>query len=821
MRSPSPRARDQKTGMNRYICIHGHFYQPPRENPWLEEVEVQDSASPYHDWNERIAAECYAPNTASRILDAEHRIIDIVNNYSKISFNFGPTILAWMERHTPKVYQAIVEADRISQDHFHGHGSAIAQPYNHMIMPLANARDKRTQIIWGITDFEYRFRRMPKGMWLPETAVDLETLEILAEQGIEFTILDPHQAKQIRKIGDDEWTGVSGGKIDPKKPYLCRLASGKSIHLFFYDGAISRDIAFGRLLESGEHLALRLMNVFADSKEPQLVHIATDGESYGHHHRFGDMALSYALHHIESNKLAQLTHYAEFLHRFPPAYEVEIFKRSSWSCIHGVERWRSDCGCNSGMHHGWIQEWRSPLRRAMDWLRDQIAPHYEQLISSYGIDPWKARDDYIDVILDRTAHNVEGFFLRYGVQHLPRHEKSRILKLLEMQRFAMLMYTSCGWFFDEISGVETVQDMQYASRVMQLYNELSMEDLESGFLNILEKAPSNIADIGNGRRAWEIFVQPARVDHLRVAAHYAVSSLFTEYPETIRIFSYTTKSELYDLIKVGVQKLALGKARIHSDITWEDKEVCFAILHLGDHNLLGGVNEAGDHDLFARMRVELKEVFLQSDIAKTIRLMDKYYASESYILWHLFRDEQRKVLNIILNSKLCEIEGYYRNLYEQHYPMMKALKGTQIHFPKALAVPIEFIINIDLRRLLEQDNLNYEWIKRLVEESRAWPVELDRKMISFLVSMRINGFMQHLSRNIQDVSPLKNLLKIFEIFGMVDLELDLWGAQNMYFSVAREHYQDMKDKAEGGDSAAQKWVELFDSLVKHLHVKKT
>ncbi len=807
-------------GMNRYICIHGHFYQPPRENPWLEEVEIQDSAHPYHDWNERITAECYAPNTASRILDAEHRIIDIVNNYSRISFNFGPTLLAWMERHAPEVYQAILEADRISQDLFHGYGSAIAQPYNHLIMPLAIASDKRTQIIWGIRDFERRFRRKPKGMWLPETSVDLETLEILAEQGIEFTILDPRQAKRMRKLESGEWIDVAGGRIDPKRPYLCRLASGKSISLFFYDGAIARDIAFGKLLESGENLARRLLSSFTESEESQLVHIATDGESYGHHHRFGDMALSYALHHLESNKLAHLTHYAEFLNRFPPSYEVEILEHSSWSCFHGVERWRSDCGCATGMHHGWTQGWRSPLRKAMDWLRDQIVPLYEKELSSCGIDPEKARNDYIDVILSRTAHNVEGFFLRYGMQHLPMHEKSRLLKLLEMQRFAMLMYTSCGWFFDEISGIETVQVMQYASRVMQLYSELSRTDLEQGYLDILEKAPSNISDIRDGRRAWELFVQPARIDHLRVAAHYAVSSLFTEYPETIKIFSYTAKSELYDLIKVGVQKLALGKVRIHSDITWESNEVCFAILHLGDHNLLGGVSEARDHDLFCAMRNEIKEVFLQSDVARTIRLMDKHYASQTSILWNLFRDEQRKVLNIILDSKLCEIEGYYRNLYEQYAPIVRVLKGTQIPFPKALAAPIEFIINTDLCRLLEQDNLNYKLMQRLVEESLGWPIELDKKTLSFLVSLRINECMQHLARNTQDVSPLKNVLKIFEIFGVADMELEVWGAQNIYFSVARDHYQEMKEKVERGDQDASKWIELFDTLAHYLHVTK-
>ena len=290
--------------MNKFVCIHGHFYQPPRENPWLDEVEVQDSAFPYHDWNERVTAESYARNADARILDDSQRIVDIVNNYSKISFNFGPTLLSWMEKKDPEIYRSIVEADRLSQKNFSGHGSAIAQVYNHMIMPLANSRDKRTQVIWGIKDFEFRFKRKPEGMWLAETAVDLETLDIMAEQGIKFTVLAPHQAK---------------GRVDPHVPYRCHLPSGRKICIFFYDGPIALGVAFEGLLNNGEQFARRLTNDFSSSDpNAQLVHVATDGETYGHHHKFGDMALAYCLHYIEEHQLAQLTVYGEFLEKFPP-----------------------------------------------------------------------------------------------------------------------------------------------------------------------------------------------------------------------------------------------------------------------------------------------------------------------------------------------------------------------------------------------------------------------------------------------------------------------------------------------------------------------
>ncbi|MGH9674513.1 MAG: DUF3536 domain-containing protein, partial [Bryobacteraceae bacterium] len=442
--------------MERYVCIHGHFYQPPRENPWLEAIELQDSAYPYHDWNERITAECYAPNGASRILDSEDRIRRIVNNYSKISFNFGPTLLAWIGQECPLLYQSILAADRESSERFSGHGSAMAQVYNHMILPLANARDKRTQVLWGIRDFEHRFRRRPEGLWLAETAVDLETLDLLAEMGIRFTILSPHQASRVRAAGGRAWKDVSGGRIDPTTAYRIRLPSRRSLALFFYDGPISKAAAFENLLDRGDHLAQRLCTVFSDTRTwPQLAHIATDGETYGHHRRHADMALAYALHHLEANSLATLTNYGEFLEKHQPTQEVQILEKSSWSCIHGVERWKSNCGCTSGTHTGWHQNWRAPLREALDWLRDRLAERFEQEAPAILRKPWQARNAYIEVILDRSPETIGRFFDCHSSRPLRPEERMRALKMLELQRHAMLMYTSCGWFFDELSGIET------------------------------------------------------------------------------------------------------------------------------------------------------------------------------------------------------------------------------------------------------------------------------------------------------------------------------------------------------------------------------
>jgi alpha-amylase/alpha-mannosidase (GH57 family) len=805
--------------LQKYICIHGHFYQPPRENPWLGEVELQDAAYPYHDWNQRITAECYAPNAASRILDHDRKIIDIVNNYSKISFNFGPTLLSWIQNHDPEVYRVIIEADKESQKNFSGHGSAIAQCYNHMIMPLANTRDKKTQIIWGVRDFEFRFKRKPEGMWLPEAAIDLETLDIMTEFGIKFTILAAGQAKRVRKIGDKKWKDVSGEKIDPKMPYLCHLPSGRTIVLFFYDGPISKDVAFGEVLENGENFARRLTGVFSEQEGPQLVHIATDGETYGHHHSYGDMALAYCLYYLESKKLARITIYGEYLEKHPPTHEVEVFENSSWSCIHGVERWRNNCGCNLNMHPGWTQEWRAPLRGAMDWLRDNLARIYEEQISQFVADPWRVRDEYVEVILDRSRENVERFLSKHSVKELSGEDKVKIVKLLEMQRNAMFMYTSCGWFFDEISGIETVQVLQYAARAMQLAREVSNMSLEDTYINLLERAPSNIPEFKNGAQVYEMLVKPSVLNLARVGVHFAVSSLFEEYPESIKIYSYVAHSQMYDRVEVGRQKLAVGRARIRSDITWDENTVSFAVLHLGDHNIVGGVRQYSGEDLFNQMHQEIKETFLKSDISETMRLIEKHFEEHSYSLWHLFKDEQRKVLNQILSSTLKDIENSLLQIKEHHFPITQAMRQMNVPLPKALAVTMELAFNIDLLQALENEPLDTNRLKSLVVQARRWSIEVDKTTLSFVASNEINNIMQKFLRQPQDIGLLEAADSLLSILNPLSLNLNLWKAQNIYFSIGKQIYGEMKEKANTGDESAKRWIERISSLGEYLKVK--
>lgn len=805
--------------MERYICIHGHFYQPPRENAWLGYIEVQDQAYPYHDWNEKINAECYQANASSRILDDKGFITGIVCNYSKMSFNFGPTLLAWMENNAPDVYQAIIEADRESRKNFSGHGSAMAQAYNHIIMPLANHRDRYSQVLWGIKDFEYRFGRQPEGMWLPETAVDLETLDILAELGIRFTILSPHQARRIRPIGDEKWRTLRKEAIDTTRAYLINLPSGRNINVFFFNGPISRAVAFSDTLKSGEKFAQALMNAFAKREQPQLMHIANDGETYGHHHRFADMALAYAVNYIEANKLAEITNYGEYLEKFPPVYEVEIREKTSWSCSHGIDRWWSDCGDSDGGHPTWNQKWRTPLRNAMDRLRDTVAGQYDENARQYLKDPWAARDGYIDVILDRSPGTIDKFLARYATHELAEAEKITVLKLLEMQRHAMLMYTSCGWFFDDLSRIETLQVIQYAGRVAQLAEELFGSDVEGEFLQILEQAESNISAEGNGRNIYEKYIRPAMVDFDKVAAHYAISSLFEEYDKETVIYSFSIYNEDYQTAECGKSRLAVGKIKIVSEITGESVVRCFGVFHFGDHVINAGICEYKGEEAYREMVNETTRACTTADFTEVIRLLDRHFGGAAYSLKSLFRDEQRKILNYILESTLFEIETAYRQLYEHHYPPMRFLSELGTPLPKAFRSAAELVINTDLHRAVGTDILDIENIHNLVNTAESLEIEIDIEGIGYELKGNLESLMTAFAEKPEDIDILETLISAVSLALSTPFDVDLWKLQNLYWEMLQSNYPVFKQEAEQGDSSATEWVERFVFLGEQLHIK--
>src|SRR5271157_4568582 len=663
----------------RYICIHGHFYQPPRENPWLGVVEVQDSAAPFHDWNERITHECYAPNTRARLLDGQGRIINLLNNYAWISFNFGPTLLQWMADTSPEVLRGIVEADRLSQERRGGHGNALAQTYNHMILPLASPRDQRTQVRWGVADFRHRFGRDPEGMWLAETAVDTESLEVLAEAGIHFTILAPPQARRWRKIGEKSWTEIDGG-IDPSRAYLSRLPSGRSIVLFFYDGIVSQKVAFERLLDHGDRFLERLYQGFDASREhPQLMHIATDGESYGHHHAHGDMALAYVLQKLSGDSQVRLTNYGEFLELHPPDWEVEIHENSSWSCVHGVERWRADCGCK--MRGDWQQKWRAPLRLALDAAKEQ----FDHLYSTRGRvcfrNPWAARDAFIDVILNRESESaVRDFLKKHGHADLDEAQMADALRLLEMQQDAMLMYTSCGWFFDEISGLETVQCLQYAARALGLARQFD--------------------------RDFEPALDEQAAD---------------------RVYSFDVKIEDQETRARGSGHLAVGHLRARSRRTWNEAEASFVVVHFGGLDFHAVLSPGMEPSRYREFKSRLLATYRSGSLADVMSVVNSQLPDKPHRLDNLFRDEQRRIIGIVLADRFEDYQRSFEHLANEDEDVLNRLGRLNYPIPKSLRAAatayLDRHLEVQIARLAFGEEANLSAIEHLHDRGKAWGYE--------------------------------------------------------------------------------------------------
>jgi alpha-amylase/alpha-mannosidase (GH57 family) len=517
------------------LIIHGHFYQPPRENPWTGIVEREPGAAPFHDWNERIHSECYRPNAFARINDSATGSERVVNNYAKISFNFGPTLLTWLERNHADTYARIIDADRESAPKAAGHGNAIAQAYGHAILPLCNERDLRTQLRWGVADFHRRFGRRPEAMWLPETACNDAAMCALIDEGLRFVILAPHQAARVRPIyrtgsgpgspagqpgwggGSDrvdraDWRTVDEHSIDTSIAYRYshRDSSGRSIAVFFYEGPTSRAIAFETLLKSSRGFVDRL----AQMAQGNLVNVATDGETYGHHFKFGDICLAHALEMEAPAQGFKITNHGEYLDEYPAIFEVEINngpggEGTSWSCPHGVGRWIRDCGCHTGGEPGWNQKWRAPLRQALDFLRDENAAYFETIRGTLFIDPWQARDDSLALVLDQY-HSREQFLFEQAGRWLSSDEQWRALTYLELQRMLLLMYTSCGWFFNDVSGIETIQILKYAGRAIDLMEQLGLPSARARFLEILAAAKSNRSEMGTGANIYRRLVEPLK-----------------------------------------------------------------------------------------------------------------------------------------------------------------------------------------------------------------------------------------------------------------------------------------------------------------------
>lgn len=766
---------------DKWVCIHGHFYQPPRENPWLEAIEPQPSAHPYRDWNERITAECYRPNTAARVIDGQNQIIQIVDNYERMSFNFGPTLMSWLEVHAPDVHAAVVDADRASRERFSGHGSAMAQAYNHMIMPLASPRDRATQVRWGIADFRRRFKRPPEGMWLPECAVDTASLEAMAAEGIAFTVLAPHQAKSWRPP-NGEWRTTA---VDPGRAYKYKLPSGKTIDLYFYDGQTAQAVAFERLLSDGHQIIARMTGrAPAEGEEPTLCHIATDGETYGHHHRYGDMALAWALSQVEQGwNGTRLTNYAEFRVKVPATWEVKIHENSSWSCAHGISRWREDCGCNSGGRPGWNQKWRRPLRDALDWLRDQVAVALEHVGGVFFKDPWAARDAYIDVLLGGDPAREE-FFKKHASHPLSVEERVRALSVMEMARHAMLMFTSCGWFFDELSGIETVQCMQYAARVAELLESVGGEPVELELVDRLSAARSNMADEGDGRQVWQRRVRPAKIDSGKVAAHVAVRTLVE--PDHARVLDvHGFRCEILDRAerRSGRARMVAATVIVRSVLTEASTPLCFAGLYLGEQHVTGGVRPTPAPAEWAAIVEELNSALKTGDVFAAQRAIDRHFPGAQLSLGALLPGRRERVLGAVLGEPIRNAEEQLGDAFDEQAPLIRWLVAHELPVPDVLHAVAEVALRRRVLANLNADAASFQALRQHIAEAAEVKVSLDTPEIALAASEGLRRLIERLAEGSDgpaglDPIALDVVARAAEVAARMRSSVDLWFAQN-------------------------------------------
>lgn len=787
----------QETATGVYVAVHGHFYQPPRENPYLDAIERQASAHPCHDWNERIYHECYRPNAFARVLNSQGEVVEIVNNFEYLSFNIGPTLMSWLERYDLEVYQRILEADRKSCERL-GYGNAIAQAYNHIILPLANKRDKYTQVRWGKEDFRARFQRDPQGMWLAETAVDYPTLEVLIDEGIEFIVLAPSQAERCRMIsgqeqGETEWHEVGGGQIDPTRPYRCFIEDGRYIDIFFYDGPISGDMGFSEALNSSQNLAGRLgQAVRGDHRSSQLISVATDGETFGHHKGGTEKCLAYAFTQEFPNRGWQVTNFAHYLTMAPPTWEVKLKPVTAWSCSHGVERWQNDCGCGGG--GVWHQQWRKPLREALNWLRDRLVKIYNDAGREIFLDPWQARDEYIQVILDRSSDKVSHFLARHQLHQLSPAQQTDALRLLEMQRHSLLMFTSCGWFFEEISRPEGVQILRYASRAIELAGDVAGVQLEKEFLSLLAQAPSNVDKFGNGAEVYRQLVVSAQVGFDQVAAHYAISSLFNDYPKQYRIYCYDAQQLDYQRQQIGSLTLALGQIRLTSEITQEGVHLVFAVLHLGGWDFHCCIKSFGGRREYSKLKEELWSTLEQGSAAKTILALNRAFGEKCFGLDELFAEERQRIMQQLTEDTKNRLDQLYTQVYRSNYGILMAFRRDDLPVPQELQVAAD--IALAHRCLLEVRAL-----EQFADEPQQWQTHLAKLEVIATEAKRLHSKLQvpEAKRTLEQLilrllwqllydrqptslkEDVQTLERSIDVGKLLNLNLDISRAQELYF----------------------------------------
>ena len=782
-----------------YVTVHGHFYQPPRENPYLDAIERQPSAFPFHDWNERIHHECYRPNAFARVFNDRGEIVGIVNNFEYLSFNIGATLMTWLERHDVEVYQRILEADRLSAERLQGHGNAIAQVYNHIIMPLANERDKYTQIRWGKEDFRSRFGRDPEGMWLAETAVDYPTLEALVAEGIKFIILAPSQVERCRPFPtleepEPKWHEVGGGQIDPTRPYRCFIGSGKYIDIFFYDGPISRDMGFSDVLFNSGHFVGRIgQAVRGDRRLTQLISVATDGETFGHHKGGTEKTIAYAFLQEFSRRDWTVTNFAHYLSLNPPTWEVELKPVTAWSCSHGVDRWQDDCGCGGGGE--WHQKWRRPLRDSLNWLRDRLIEVYEQIGSQLFRDPWLARDEYIRVIRDRCEENIDRFLLKHCQRQPTPAERVDALRLLEMQRHSLLMFTSCGWFFEELSRPEGVQILRYAARAIELAGDVSGTQLEGEFVRRLAQASSNVDFFQDGAAVYRHLVTTAQINLEQVAAHYAMSSLFYSHPARHRLYCYATDRLDYQLQRMGSLTLAVGQLELESEITRERANLVFAVLHLGGWDFHCCIQPFSGRLAYSQLKSKLFDSLQQASAAHAILAMVQLFGDRFFSLHNLFAEERHRIMQLLTAETLTRVDQLYTQVYRDNYGVLMAFHRDKLPVPQELQVAADIALSHRAQvslRALEQANgdlllglSHLAELEAIATEANQLHCQLkipDGKQTLERMILRLLWHVLHDSHSPILEADIQRLERLIEVGDRLNLGVSLERCQELYFN---------------------------------------
>lgn len=766
---------------NRFLTIHGHFYQPPRENPWTGKIEIQKSAAPSHDWNDRILKECYDPNTHSRLLTPQGKIEDQVNNYEYMNFNIGPTLLNWMRYEHPQTYDRIIEADKKSCLRLEGHGNALSQVYNHIIMPLASPHDRKTQIEWGLRDFEFHFGRKSESIWLAETAINMDVVVDLIQAGVKYVIMAPTQFEASRPLVDadpykneGEWVHQGPHEMDTHRPYRIypRDFNGKPIcegylDAFFYDGPLSTAVSFENILKNASVFGDRIASSFYDKGQPELLSIATDGESYGHHDRFGDMCLAYFFDRIAHDKNIDVVSYAWYLKENPPEFEAKLRNEhdegTAWSCAHGVGRWYRDCGCATGGEAHWNQKWRTPLRAALDYLKDELDKIYlSEMAKITDIDPWEIRNQYIDVII----HNDLKYTETWVMERVNTDEDSvgsKILGLLEMQKFGMYMYTSCGWFFNDFEGIEPVQNLKYARRAIELLEAFTGDtgETESKFLKLLKKAVTNQSQIDGESLYLREAVPRIHPEYRLIAGTIfnkasIVNSCIRRVDGDASIRAEIARKGKHQVLwRVSFQEIS----------TWMTRKYwAFQVMtESGEEMVVFYPNYRVEESLPVRDKIfkNSKHVFAAFPQGKVIRLHN------------LFPDDLKHLLDKQTKDAFEALCDEFVDFRERHHLMVGLMTQQKVDLPDYIKIPLKMSHNAKIHKhlqklLIQFDKAQYENAVNLIEQAQEMEFSIDLRWIEFKYEERLLQLLPQLSCQSSqvDVDYIESLFKLTELASM-------------------------------------------------------